>query len=111
MIKKILLLALLATSINSFSEVPRYSYISDRIEIPIRANKEFGNNILFSLSSGERIEVLEIHEDGWSKIKYGSTEGWMISRYIMNSISSQERIKQLENENKLLNTRLKEFLK
>ena len=106
MIKKLLLTALLVTSINSFSEVPRYSYVADRVDIPVRANKAYGNNILLMLPSGERLQVLENGEDGWSRIRYGTTEGWMISRYIMVDISAREKLKQLENENKLLSKKI-----
>ena len=106
MIKKLLLTALLTTSINSFAEVPKYSYVADRVDIPVRANKAYGNNILLMLPSGERLQVLENGKDGWSRIKYGTTEGWMISRYIMVDISAREKLKQLENENKLLSKKI-----
>ena len=102
MIKKLLLTALFITSVSFAAETPKYGYVTDSIEIPIRPNPmiERGHMYLM-IPSGERLEIIEVG-DGWTKVKYGTTEGWMISRYITNDVTSNEELKQLENENKLL---------
>ena len=41
-------------------------------------NKE---NIVFTLSKGMRIEILEV-KDNWYKANYGSNEGWVFGEYI-----------------------------
>jgi len=102
MIKKILVIALFITSVSFAAETPKYGYVTDSIEIPIRPNPmiEKGHMYLM-IPSGERLEIIEVG-DGWTKVKYGTTEGWMISRYITNDVTSHQKLKQLENENKLL---------
>jgi SH3 domain protein len=104
MIKKILVTALFITSVSIAAETPKYGYVTtDSIEIPMRHNPMIEkSNLYFKIPSGERLEIIEVVDDGWTKVKYGNTEGWMISRYITNDITSNEKLKQLESENKLL---------
>jgi len=102
MIKKLLLTALFITSVSFAAETPKYAYVTDSIEIPIRPNPMIEkSNLYFKIPSGEQLEIIEVG-DGWTKVKYGTTEGWMLSRYITNDITSHQKLKQLENENKLL---------
>jgi uncharacterized protein YgiM (DUF1202 family) len=103
MIKKILVTALFITTVSIAAETPKYGYVTDSIEIPMRRNPMIEkSNLYFKIPSGERLEIIEVVGDGWTKVKYGNTEGWMISRYITDDITSNEKLKQLENENKLL---------
>jgi uncharacterized protein YgiM (DUF1202 family) len=84
------------------AETPKYAYVTDSIDIPIRHNPMIEkSNLYFKISSGEQLEIIEVG-DGWTKVKYGTTEGWMLSRYITNDITSHQKLKQLESENKLL---------
>jgi uncharacterized protein YgiM (DUF1202 family) len=102
MIKKILVTALLITSVSIAAETPKYGYVTDSVDIPIRHNPMIEkSNLYFKIPSGEQLEIIEVG-DGWTKVKYGTTEGWMLSRYITNNITSHQKLKQLESENKLL---------
>ena len=101
---KTLLLSLLLfiTSVSIAAEIPKYAYVTDSVDIPIRHNPMIEkSNLYFKIPSGERLEIIEVG-DGWTKVKYGTTEGWMLSRYITNDITSHQKLKQLESENKLL---------
>ena len=98
----LLTLLLFITSVSFAAETPKYGYVTDSIEIPIRPNPMIEkSNLYFKIPSGEQLEIIEVG-DGWTKVKYGTTEGWMLSRYITNDITSHQKLKQLENENKLL---------
>jgi len=102
MIKKILVTALFITSVSFAAETPKYGYVTDSIDIPIRHNPMIEkSNLYFKIPSGEQLEIIKVG-DGWTKVKYGTTEGWMLSRYITNDITSHQKLKQLESENKLL---------
>jgi SH3 domain protein len=102
MIKKLLLTALFITSVSFATETPKYGYVTDSVDIPIRHNPMIEkSNLYFKIPSGEQLEIIEVG-DGWTKVKYGTTEGWMLSRYITNDITSHQKLKQLKNENKLL---------
>jgi uncharacterized protein YgiM (DUF1202 family) len=97
-----LTLLLFITSVSIAAETPKYGYVTDSIDIPIRHNPMIEkSNLYFKIPSGEQLEIIKVG-DGWTKVKYGTTEGWMLSRYITNDITSHQKLKQLENENKLL---------
>ncbi|SFV85111.1 Arylsulfatase [hydrothermal vent metagenome] len=99
----LLTLLLFITSVSIAAETPKYGYVTDSVEIPMRHNPMIEkSNLYFKIPSGERLEIIEVVDDGWTKVKYGNTEGWMISRYITNDITSHQKLKQLESENKLL---------
>lgn len=84
---KFILLALL--SFKAFSV-----YITDEVDIPIRSERSFGDNIVRSLQSGTKLDVLA-SVDGWSKVQFENTTGWIISRYLTNSIPAKETLAKL----------------
>jgi len=114
MIKKLLILAQLSVISFGVSALETgVAYITDNVSIPIRTDKSFADeNVLIMISSGDRVELIQdndSHED-WSKVKFGTTEGWILSRYIMQNVSFKDKFKQLEVENKLLSERVSRLL-
>ena len=108
--QKILLTALFITSVSIATETPSYAYVYDDGLIPLRYEKEIGNNTVLSLQNGEQVDVLEVSDDGkWSKVKYGTTEGWIVSKFIVPGISAKDKLSQLVNENKQLSKLIKEL--
>jgi SH3 domain protein len=102
----------LASSANAETFV----YITDQVDIPIRSEKSLGNTIIRLLPSGTKLSVLQITEDGWTEVKYQNTIGWISSRYLSNTMSAREELKQANtviNESQLLitkhETELEEF--
>ena len=93
--------------------VEQGTYITDEVDIPIRSEKSFGDNIVRSLSSGSKLSVLQVTEDGWTKIRYKDATGWIISRYLTskkpvsvipnNSISSELSDTWVSNDNRTYN--------
>jgi len=85
-------------------------YITDQVEIPIRSNKSFGDNIIRSLPSGTELSILQITDDNaWAQIKYDDTIGWIIASYLSNDPPAREELKKLKrtyNANKLLISKL-----
>ena len=81
-------------------------YITDQVDIPIRSDKAFGNNIIRSLPSGTELSILQITDDNaWAQIKYEDTVGWIIASYLSNDPPAREELKKLKrtyNANKLL---------
>ena len=57
-------------------------YVTDQVDIPIRSEKDFGDNILFTLPSGTKLIKLNTSADGWTQIKYNNTVGWIIETYL-----------------------------
>ncbi len=69
----------LATMVNADAIV----YITDQVDIPIRSDKAFGNNIIRSLPSGNERSILQnTIVNAWAQNKYGDNVGWIISSYL-----------------------------
>ena len=73
-------------------------YITDQVDIPMRSEKTFSDNILRSLPSGSKLLIIKTTEDGWSQVKVDGITGWIISRYLTNIKPAKFKLKELENE-------------
>ena len=95
MIKKLLLIALFATSLLVNAEAPKYAYITDEVNIPMRSSRAFNNNVLKMLTTGDKLKVIR-YFDGWTQIQYGGQTGWVASRYLSVNEPAKNRLKQLK---------------
>ena len=72
-------------------------YITDQVDIPIRSDKVFGNNIIRSLPSGTELSILQITDNNaWAQIKYEDTVGWIIASYLSKDPPAREELKKLK---------------
>ena len=104
---KILTIALIILAFKASAE--SLVYITDQLDLPIRSDKEFGNNIIRLLPSGTELSLLQSTEDGWAQIQFDDTIGWIKSFYLSPDPSAREKLKKLtrtNNDNKLLITKL-----
>ena len=104
---KILTIALIILAFRASAE--SFVYITDQLDLPIRSDKEFGNNIIRLLPSGTELSLLQSTEDGWAQIQFDDTIGWIKSFYLSPDPSAREKLKKLtrtNNDNKLLITKL-----
>jgi len=86
-----------------------YVYITDQLDLPIRSDKSFGNNIIRLLPSGTELSLLQSTEDGWAQIQFDDTIGWIKSFYLSPDSAAREKLKKLtrtDNANKLLISKL-----
>ena len=86
-----------------------FVYITDQLDLPIRSDKNFGNNIIRLLPSGTELSLLQSTEDGWAQIQFDDTIGWIKSFYLSPDPSAREKLKKAtraNNSNKLLITKL-----
>jgi len=86
-----------------------YVYITDQLDLPIRSDKSFNNNIIRLLPSGTELSLLQSTEDGWAQIQFDDTIGWIKSFYLSPDPSAREKLKKLTrtyNANKLLISKL-----
>ena len=83
------------------------AWVTDQFEITLRSGPSTGNAIQLMLSSGTRLEVLEQDaETGYSRVRTGGgTEGWVLTRYLMNERSAREQLASLTNQLTSANTR------
>ena len=104
---KILSVALLIITFKVSAE--SFVYITDELDLPIRSDKNFGNNIIRLLPSGTELSLLQSTEDGWAQIQFDDTIGWIKSFYLSPDPSAREKLKKItrtNNSNKLLITKL-----
>lgn len=72
-------------------------WVSDQFEVMLRTGPSTSNAIERMLPSGTRLEVLERDtETGYSRVRTsGGTEGWVLTRYLMNEPSAREQLQTL----------------
>lgn len=92
-------------------------YATDVLTLPVRSGTSTGHKILRMVRSGTPLEVLERSEEGWSRVRTPEgTEGWILSRYLMEQpsardrlVQAQERVATLEDENRGLREQAAQF--
>ena len=74
-------------------------WVSDQFEIMLRTGPSTSNAIERMLPSGTALEVLERDEEtGYARVRTAAgTEGWVLSRYLMDEPSAREQLASLTN--------------
>ena len=112
------LLALLCLCLLTTGLQAQTLYVSDQLEIQLRSGASLQHRILRMLPSGTALEVLEVDQaEGWSRVRAPSgVEGWVLSRFLMPTPSARDRLTaaeqrmaRLEQENRQLNTTIREL--
>ena len=93
-LKIIGVVALLATLAPASAESV---WVTDQFEITLRSGPSTSNAIERMVSSGTQLEVLERDaESGYTRVRtQGGTEGWVLTRYLMNEASAREQLASL----------------
>jgi SH3 domain protein len=94
MSNRIILLAALLLSTSALAET---AWVTDQFEITLRSGPSTSNAIQLMVSSGTPLEVLERDaESGYTRVRtQGGTEGWVLTRYLMNEASAREQLERL----------------
>ena len=73
------------------------AWVSDEFEVTLRTGPSTSNAIELMVSSGTRLEVMEQDADsGYSRVRtQGGTEGWVLTRYLMDEPSAREQLQNL----------------
>jgi len=76
---------------NVFAES---AWVSDQFEIMLRSGPSTSNAIQLMVDSGTRLEVFERDaESGYTRVStQAGTEGWVLTRYLMNEASAREQL-------------------
>lgn len=100
MIKSTLHFVLITLIFASSAAVAAPAWVSDEFEITLRSGPSTGNAIQLMVSSGMQLEVLERDADsGYSRVRTpGGTEGWVLTRYLMNERSAREQLQTLTSD-------------
>jgi SH3 domain protein len=83
------------------------AWVSDEFEITLRTGPSTSNSIQLMVGSGTQLEVLERDsESGYSRVRTSAgTEGWVLSRYLMDQPSARAQIEKLAGQLTSTNTR------
>ena len=73
------------------------AWVTDQFEITLRSGPSTSNAIQLMVGSGTALEVLEQDPDtGYSRVRtQAGTEGWVLTRYLMNEASAREQLERL----------------
>lgn len=73
------------------------AWVSDDFEITLRSGPSTSNSIQLMVGTGTRLEVLEQDADsGYSRVRTSAgTEGWVLSRYLVDQPSARDQIEKL----------------
>ena len=91
----VVLLLLLAPIVHA-----QPAWVTDQFEITLRSGPSTNNQILLMVDSGTQLEVLaRDSETGYSQVRtQGGTEGWVLTRYLMNERSAREQLESLTSQ-------------
>jgi len=91
---KKLSLFLIALILPILVQAQNMQYVSDQLIITLRTGQGSQYQILKTLPSGTRLEVLEIGEDtGYTKVRVADgMEGWVLSRYLTPEPIAKEKL-------------------
>lgn len=76
------------------------AWISDQFEVTLRTGPSTANAIERMLPSGTELEVLDRDEEaGYARVRTSAgTEGWVLSRYLMDEPSAREQLQRLTSQ-------------
>ncbi len=108
-------LLLLVSFVIPWAEAEESAYVTDRLEVYLRAGKGIKYKILRQVRSGTPLTVLaKDPKSGYSRVRLrDGTEGWILTRYLSPEPSARWQLKQAREKLERLsreNARLKEEL-
>jgi SH3 domain protein len=89
-----------ATALISGTAAAESAWVSDQFEITLRSGPSTSNAIQLMIDSGAELEVLQRDaETGYTQVRTaGGTEGWVLTRYLMNEPSAREQLQRLTSQ-------------
>ncbi|VAX11178.1 hypothetical protein MNBD_GAMMA25-1656 [hydrothermal vent metagenome] len=104
---KQLLFSIVLILISSFSQAEDIQYVSDQLVITLRTGQGSAFQIIRTLPSGTRLNIIEITDTGYAKVRtVDGTEGWIRSQYLspepiasLKLASTETKLEKLKTEN------------
>ena len=87
-------------------------YVTDRMQVIVRASPQQEAKTIFHIGTGEMVTVVESNNEGWFKVRTSDgREGWALSRYFMEEPPAAIRLRDLDPQSKNLAQKLDESRK
>ncbi|MDG6777451.1 TIGR04211 family SH3 domain-containing protein [Thiomicrorhabdus sp. zzn3] len=67
-------------------------YITDSIEVPMRSGPSYKHRIKRMITSGQSVQLLEVNPEGWARIEYKGSDGWMPAIMLENQPVARVRL-------------------
>jgi SH3 domain protein len=88
-------------------------YVTDSFDITFRRGPSVEHKVLRTLKSGQPVILLETNQ-GWSRVRLAGqsdeeTEGWVLSRYLMQRVPWENQAQRLKHENARLSEELNQI--
>jgi len=98
--KALLIIAATIISVNASAhetlvDSPQYSYITDNVYLPFHTSPNSLSKTITYLESNVKVRVIE-GMGKWTKIKFAKDEGYILSRYLINSSTSRAKLRRLQ---------------
>lgn len=91
------LLVIVALCCISTIAAAKSKYISDELIVTVRSGQGNHTQLLKTIKSGERIEILEETETGYSRIKTSDgTEGWIRTQFVSDEPIAAQKLAKLQ---------------
>ena len=82
-------------------------YVSDTLEVPLRSGTSTNHRILSMLKSGTEVQALRTDaKSGYTQVRVGTSQGWILSRYLMDAPAAREALEPITSENENLQQQL-----
>jgi SH3 domain protein len=96
-------LALLAVTASAETR-----FVTDQLEVTLRSGTSTGHSIVRMLRSGTPVDALEADPaSGYTRVRLrDGTEGWVLSRYLMNEAAARDRLAAAEARAREMETRV-----
>ncbi len=108
--KKILQILLIAYMCFSMPIFAAMQYISDELEVPVRAGSSDRFKVVKMLKSGTEVTILEHNKStGYTLVSDGKTKGWVLTRYLMDEPSARNFIQEAKENYQPLKDKLVEL--
>lgn len=94
--------------LTSQSGLAATKYVTDEFEIMLRTGQSTQHEIKRQIKSGTPLEVLR-ESDGYTQVRMqNGSQGWVLSRYLINTPSGRDRLATLEKRHEKLKTKFDE---
>ena len=101
---------LISMLVSGWAQAQEFQYVSDQLIITLRTGQGSSYQILKTLPSGTRLEILEMTDTGYANVRTeDGTEGWIRSQYLIKEPIARLKLERAENRVERLKTQNKKL--
>jgi SH3 domain protein len=106
----VLAVMIVSSSLFSGTGWAEKAYVTDSFKVTFRSGPSVDNKVIRMMSSGQELDVVETQGD-WSHVRItdqsgNATDGWVLSRYLMDRMPWKAKAESLEEKNRELGEKM-----